>query len=117
MTVTVLVLLYGGIVTGPLAQRDGTNSASKMSSQQMMDKLNHLSTKERAEMFDKMTDNNKMEAMKVAGHDMSKMSHQERMGMMNKLTLEQRAGMFDKMPLDTRMATIRMAMKEQSKGN
>jgi hypothetical protein len=117
MTLTVIVLVYGAIVTGALAQTNGTSSSSKMSSQQTMDKLNHMSTKEKAVMFVKMTTDNKMEAMKMAGHDMSKLSHQERMDMMSELTPEQRAEMFDKMPLDTKMATMRMAIKEQRKEN
>jgi hypothetical protein len=117
MTLTVIVLLCGVTVTGALAQQNGTSSSSKMSSQQMMDKLNHLSTTDKAAMFDKMTNNDKTAAMKMAGHDMSKMSGPERMDMMKKLTPEQRAGMFDKMPMDTKMSTMRKAMREQKKGN
>ena len=116
MTLTVIALLCGVTVTGALAQQNGTSSSSKMSNQQMMDKLNHMSTTEKAAMFDKMTNNDKMEAMKMAGHDMSKMSDQERMDMMKKLTPEQRAEMFDKMPMDTKMATMRKTMREPKKG-
>jgi hypothetical protein len=78
----------------------------------MMDKMNHMSTAEKAAMFDKMTNSQKMEAMKNAGHDMSKMSQHERTGMMSKLTPDQKGEMFDKMPMDTKMATMKMAMKE-----
>ncbi len=117
MNLTVIALLCGVIVTEALAQKNVTSSSSKMSSQQMMDKLNHMSSPEKAAMFDKMTSNNKMEAMKKAGHDTSKMSHQERIEMMSKLTPEQKAEMFDKMPMDTKMATMRIAMKGAKKGD
>ena len=115
MALTVIVLLCGVSVTRALAQAGGTSSSSKMSDQQMMDKMNHMSTTQKAAMFDKMTNNDKMTAMKMAGHDMSNMSDQEKTDMMKKLTPEQRAEMFDKMPMDTKMATMRMSMKESKK--
>ena len=111
MNLMVITLLCGVIVTEGLAQKNVTSSSNKMSSQQMIDKLNHMSATEKAAMFDKMTNSNKTEAMKEAGHDMSKMSHQERTEMMRKVTPEQKAEMFDKMPMDTRMATMRIAIK------
>jgi hypothetical protein len=114
MSLAVIALLCGIMVTGALAQT--TNSSSKMSNQQMMDKMNHMSTSEKAAMFDKMTDAQKMAAMKTAGHDMSKMSHQESMETMSKLTPEQKADMFDKMPMDTKMATMRKAENEPKTG-
>jgi Spy/CpxP family protein refolding chaperone len=96
-----------------LAQSSGTNSSAKMSDQEMMQKMDHMSTSEKAAMFDKMSHEDKMTAMKMAGHDMSKMSHEQKMQMMSNLTPEQKAGMFDKMPMDTKMATMKMGMKEQ----
>jgi hypothetical protein len=114
MTLTVIALLCGMMVTGALAQT--TNSSSKMTSQQMMDKMSHMSSTDKAAMFDKMTNAEKMEAMKMGGHDTSKMSRQERTETMSKLTPEQKAGMFDKMPMDTKMATMRKAMNEQNGG-
>jgi hypothetical protein len=114
MTLTVIALLCGIIVTGALAQ--ATNSSSKMTNQQMMDKMTHMSPTEKTEMFDKMTNAEKMEAMKLGGHDTSKMSEQERTETMSKLTPEQKADMFDKMPMDTKMATMRKAMNEQKTG-
>jgi hypothetical protein len=114
MTLTAIALLCGLTAASILAQENGTNSAAKMSNQQMMDKMNHMSSAEKAGMFDKMTNGQKMEAMKMAGHDTSKMSRQERAQTMNKLAPEQKAEMFDKMPMDTRMATMRMAMKGQA---
>jgi hypothetical protein len=114
MVLTIIALLCGVTASTALAQTKDTDSSSKMSNQQMMDKMNHMSTSEKAQMFDKMTNNNKMEAMKMAGHDMSKMSDQQRTEMMSKLTPEQKADMFDKMPMDTKMATMKTAMKENA---
>jgi Spy/CpxP family protein refolding chaperone len=111
---TVIALLCGVTAYTALAQVSGTSSAYKMTNQQVMDKMNHMSTVEKANMFDRMTHQDKMEAMKMSGHDMSKMSHKERTEMMGKLTPEQKADMFDKMPMDTRMATMRMAVKEHA---
>ena len=110
--VMTIIALICGITTATIWAQETTNSSGKMSNQQMMDKLNHMSTTEKASMFDKMTSNQKMEAMKMAGHDTSKMSHQARMEMMNKMTEDQKADMFDKMPMDTKMATMRMSMRE-----
>jgi hypothetical protein len=95
-----------------LAQSSGTSAAAKMSDQEMMQKMDHMSTTEKAGMFDKMSHEDKMTAMKMAGHDMSKMSHEQKMEMMSDLTPQQKAGMFDKMPMDTKMATMKMGMKE-----
>jgi hypothetical protein len=106
-----IALLFGLTATTALAQSNETQAASKMSSKQMMDKMNHMSTDEKAGMFDKMTNSKKMEAMKMAGHDMSKMSTKERMDMMSKSSTQEKADMFDKMPMDTKMATMKMAMK------
>jgi hypothetical protein len=112
ITLTIIALFCGVTAATALAQANATNAAAKMSDQQMMDKMNHMSTAEKAAMFDKMTNSQKMEAMKNGGHDMSKMSQHERTDMMSKLTPDQKGEMFDKMPMDTKMATMRMAMKE-----
>jgi hypothetical protein len=111
MAFMALAVLFGLTATTALAQSDKTQAASKMSSKQMMDKMNHMSTDEKAAMFDKMTNSKKMEATKMAGHDMSKMSTTQRMDMMSKLSTQDKADMFDKMPMDTKMATMKMAMK------
>lgn len=113
ITLAVIVLLSRVAVTGAFAQRTDSSSSSKMSNQQTMDKMNHMSSTEKAVMFDKMTNSQKMEAMKMAGHDMSTMSHQERMNMMSKITPEEKAGMFDKMSMDTKMATMKKSMAER----
>jgi hypothetical protein len=68
---TVIALLCGLAACTALAQVTGTSSAYKMSNQQMMDKMNHMSTADKAVMFDKMTHQDKMEAMKMAGHEMT----------------------------------------------
>ena len=56
------------------------NMANKMMDQQMMDKVDKLSVDQKAAMFDKMTEKDKMSAMKMAGHDTSKMSSTEANG-------------------------------------
>ena len=109
---TVIALLCGVTAGVLLAQTAGTNAAGKMSGQQMMEKMNRMSTAEKAGMFDNMSNSDKMHAMNMAGHDMSKMSHKEKLDMMDKLTSGQKAEMFDKMPMDTKMSTMRMSMKE-----
>jgi hypothetical protein len=113
MAFMAIALLFGLTATTALAQSNETQASSKMSNQQMMDKMNHMSTGEKAAMFDKMTNSRKMEAMKMAGHDMSKMSAKERMDMMSKSSTQEKADMFDKMPMDTKMATMKMAMKHE----
>jgi len=115
MAFLAIALLFGLTATTALAQSNKTQAGSKMSNKQMMDKMNHMSTDEKAAMFDKMTNGEKMEAMKMAGHDMSKMSTQERMDMMSKMSTQEKADMFDKMPMDTKMATMKMAMNHGGK--
>ena len=47
------IALLCGVTAGLLlAQATGPNAAGKMSSQQMMEKMNHMSTAEKAAMFD-----------------------------------------------------------------
>jgi hypothetical protein len=113
MAFMAIALLLGLTATTALGQSNTTEAASKMSSKQMMDKMSHMSTDEKAAMFDKMTNREKREAMKMAGHDMSKMSTKERMDTMSKLSTQDKADMFDKMPMDTKMATMKMAMKHE----
>jgi hypothetical protein len=112
MAITFVALLCGVTASTARAQPNATSAATKMSNKQMMDKMNSMSTAEKAAMFDKMTTNDKMTATKMAGHDMTKMSHKEKMETMNHLSTQEKADMFDKMPMDTKMGTMRMAMKE-----
>jgi hypothetical protein len=55
----------------------------KMSHQEMMDKMGKMTADDKAAMFDKMAEKDKMSAMKMGGHDMGKMSHTEMMDMQN----------------------------------
>jgi hypothetical protein len=51
-------------------------SGTKMTHQQKMDKM---SADDKAAMFDRMTEKDRMASMKMSGHDMAKMSSSERM--------------------------------------
>lgn len=85
----------------------GKKMTSKMSHQDMMDKMDKMSADEKAAMFDKMSAADKMHATKMAGHDMSKNSSKERMEMMGKMTAQEKADMFDKMPMEKRMSMMK----------
>ena len=91
----------------------GKSMANKMMDQQMMDKVDKLSVDQKAAMFDKMTEKDKMSAMKMAGHDTSKMSSTERMDMMGKMSAHEKAGAFDKMPMEKRISVMH---EESAKG-
>ncbi|MGC2660217.1 MAG: hypothetical protein WA324_19840 [Bryobacteraceae bacterium] len=91
-----------------------TMSGKKMSQKQMMDKMNAMSVDEKAAMFDKMSEKDKMSAMKMGGHDTGKMSHQETMDMMTKMSANDKAEMLDKMPMDKKMAMMRKDKKMTS---
>jgi hypothetical protein len=84
----------------------GKSMPGKMTDQQMMDKLDKMSTDEKAAMFDKMTAKDKMSAMKMAGHDTSKMSSTERLDMMGKMSAHEKADAFDKMPMEKKMSIM-----------
>jgi hypothetical protein len=56
-----------------------------------------MSKEEKAAMFDKMSDGDKMMATKMAGHDMSKMSAGDRMAMTDKMSADDKAMMYEKM--------------------
>ena len=84
--------------------------ANKMMDQQMMDKVDKLPVDQKAAMFDKMTESDKMSAMKMAGHDMSKMSPTERTGMMGKMSAQEKADAFDKMPMEKRISVVHESM-------
>ena len=126
-------LLFGGLaVTNVSAQTEtgkmdksgdkmsgGKMSGMKMSDKDMMDHMNKMSTADKASMYDKMTDKDKMAAMKMSGHDMAKMSSSDRMDMMGKTTDQQKADMLDKMPMAKKMSLMRGtgAMHKHSKMN
>ena len=84
----------------------GKSMPGKMTSQQMMDKMDKMSVDEKAAMFDKMTAHDKMSAMKMVGHDTSKMSSTERMDMMGKMSAKEKADAFDKMPIEKKMSIM-----------
>jgi hypothetical protein len=84
----------------------GKSMPGKMTDQQMMDKMDKMSTDEKAAMFDKMTAKDKMSAMKMAGHDTSKMSSTERMDMVAKMSAQEKADAFDKMPMEKKMSVM-----------
>ena len=84
--------------------------ANKMMDQQMMDKVDKLPVDQKAAMFDKMTESDKMSAMKMAGHDMSKMTPTERTGTMGKMSAQQKADAFDKMPMEKRVSVMQESM-------
>ena len=82
---------------------DDHMSGKKMTHQAMMDKMNAMSNEDKAAMFDKMSEKDKMAAMKMAGHDMGKMHGNERMEHMSKMSVDDKAAAFDKMPMDKKM--------------
>ena len=84
----------------------GKSMPSKMTDQQMMDKMDKMSTGEKAAMFDKMTAHDKMSAMKMAGHDTSKMSSKERTDMMSKMSAQEKADAFEKMPMEKKTSVM-----------
>ena len=86
---------------------DDHMSGKKMTHQAMMDKMNAMSTEDKAAMFDKMTEKDKMAAMKMAGHDMSKMHGTERMDHMSKMSADDKAAAFDKMPMEKKMTMMK----------
>jgi hypothetical protein len=106
-TILAAVSLFGGLAIVSASAQDKM-SDSKMTHEQMMDKMKTISPEQKAAMIDKMTEKDKMAAMKMSGHDMSKMSSSDRMDMMGKMTTEDKAAMFDKMPMDKQMAMIKM---------
>lgn len=112
-----MVFVVAGLTAGlgaipMLAQDDSKMSDKKMSGKGMskksqMDMMDKMSADEKAAMFDKMSEKDRMAAMKMGGHDMGKMSSQEKMSMKDKMTAQEKADMFDKMPMDKRMSMMR----------
>ena len=84
----------------------GKSMANKMMDQQTMDKVDKMSMDQKAAMFDKMTEKDKMSAMKMAGHDMSKMSSTHRTDMMGKMSAHEKAAAFDKMPMEKKVSIM-----------
>jgi Mg/Co/Ni transporter MgtE len=112
-TLAITIGMVGGllVVSASPQTTDEKSSDSKMSHQQMMDKMKAMSAEDKAAMFDHMSEKEKMSAAKMAGHDMSKMSHEDAMAMMGKMSTEDKAAIFDKMPADKRMAMMQSMEK------
>ena len=86
-----------GLAIAPAFAQSDSDSKMKMSSmtdKNKMSALGNMSKEEKAAMFDKMSDADKMMATKMAGHDMSKMSAGERMAMTDKMSVDDKAMMY-----------------------
>lgn len=99
--IVVATALFASLAIIPVfAQEDhskmGKMSGTKMSHDEMIAKMDAMSTNEKAAMIDKMPVKDRTAAMKASGQNSSKMSAQAK------------ADMFDKMPMDTKM-TMMMA--------
>jgi hypothetical protein len=81
----------------PVIAQSDSDSTMKMSGKDMMMTLAKLSKEEKAALFDKTSDADKMMATKMAGHDMSDMSATYRMMMTDKLAVNDKAMMYEKM--------------------
>ena len=115
------VLAAAGLVSGlafasPLAQNgddkkmsdDKTpGAASKnMSHKEAMDKMSAMSEDEKAAMFDKTTQRQKMSAMKMSGNQMGGEGMSGGMTKISDLSAKQKADMFDKMPIGVKMSAM-----------
>ena len=99
--IAVAAVVMASLTTMPVfAQEDhskmGKMSGTKMSHDEMIAKMDAMSTDDKAALIDKMPAKDRMAAMKAAGQNASKMSTQGK------------ADMFDKMPMDKKM-TMMMA--------
>ena len=83
----------------------GKMSGTTMSHDEMVAKMDKMSTEDKAGMIDKMSATDKAAAKKASGHDMSKMSAKEK------------ADMFDNMPMDKKMAMMAGGSTMQKGGN
>ena len=87
-----------GLCAAPAMAQSSGDSKMPMSKMSDKDKMAHkMSNEEKAAMFDKMSDADKMTATKMAGHDMSKMSEHDRMAKTDKMSVKDKAMLYDKM--------------------
>jgi len=98
-------ITLGLAITPAMAQSDGD---SKMKMNKMAEKAttmegDKMSNKEKAALFDKLSDADKNTATKMAGHDMSKMSAHDRMAMTDKLSVEDKAMSYSKLAMSKHM--------------
>ena len=82
----------------------GKMSGTKMSHDEMIEKMDKMSKDDKAALIDKMPVKDKQAAMKTSGQDVSKMSAQ------------QKADMFDKMPMEKKMTMMMAAGSMTHKG-
>lgn len=103
-TVLALTGITLGLAIAPaIAQTDGSSKMMKMFDKDRMTALGKMSKDEKAAMFDKMSDADKMMATKMAGHDMTKMEPKERMAMTDKMSTDDKSMMYDKMAMGKHM--------------
>ena len=107
LTFTLALALAVTFPVSSFAKDQDAMSSSKMPKKMKMDAMKSLSMEDKAGMFDKMSDADKMMASKMAGHDMSKMPSSDRMSMMQKMSVADKAAAFDKMPERKRMAMMK----------
>ena len=82
----------------------GKMSGTTMSHDEMVAKIDKMSTEDKAAMIDNMPVTDKTAANKTSGQDVSKMS------------AKRKADMFDKMPMDKKMAMMTGASMMQKRG-
>jgi hypothetical protein len=92
LTLTGFVLALA--VAPAIAQSD---AKMKMADNDKKMAMDSMSKEEKAALFDKMSDEDKSMATKMAGHDMSKMSATDRMAATDKMSMDDKAMMYDKM--------------------
>src|SRR5260370_27731370 len=113
---TVLALAgvtLGLTITPAIAQSDDT-SRMKMSDKDRMMALGKMSKDEKAAMFDKMSDADKMMATKMAGHDMTKVNVKDRMMMTDKMSVDDKAMMYEKMAMSKHMDKMDKAAMDKA---
>jgi hypothetical protein len=112
------VLTMAGITLSlaivPVIAQSDSDSTMKMSGTDMMMTLDKLSKEEKAALFDKMSDADKMMATKMAGHDMSDMSATDRMMMTDKLAVNDKAMMYEKMAAGHHLDKMDMAAMDKA---
>lgn len=114
-TVLVLTGTTLSLVVAPvLAQSDSSSKMMKMSDKNTKMGLDKMSKEEKAAMFEKMSDADKMMATKMAGHDMSKMDPKDRMAMMNKMSVDDKAKMYEKMAMGHHMDKMDKATMDKA---
>src|SRR5579863_396228 len=114
---TQLFLASAGLILGlcaaPVMAQTSGDSKMPMSEKDKM-ATHKMSNEEKAAMFDKMSDADKMTATKMAGHDMSKMSDHDRMMNTDKMSVKDKAMMYDKMATGKHMDKMDKAAMDKA---